>query len=779
MASGGSGDETHGGASSGRGGGLSSGDNGDASGASMAQRSATTRMRPNRGPNRNRNLNASPTPSGDGGPRVDAHGAQRQPHVHHRHPHQAASRLENNDNNDNFQPGGGNYNASSSYHGHQNPQPSQFNSHHLIGSGSNCSNFVAGSYSNLALPSNDLNSRADLSPHSHASADGEEELRFVDSTHPKHLLAGLNAMRQSRQFCDVILCVDDQEFPTHRIILSAFSAYFRAMFGTEMAEKSRERVTLNGVEPAMINLIVQYAYTSEINVTKTNVQSLLSAANLLQVIPVRDACCRFMLRHMEESNVIGVHCFAEAHACNELVAKSKDFILETFLDVCKQEEFLELNESKLIEILSNNDIYVESEEAVFLAAVRWLDRDRASRGPNFHRVLEHVRLPLVSPYFLHDCVDKQEVVKENPKCRELLQEAVAFHLLPDRRHEMRNHRTRPRKSSGLVEVIILVGGEDDKVVLRSVESFDPATHAWKTLSCLPFAVSKHGLVANGTNCMFLAGGEFPDGSASRSLWKFDPCYESWQELASMNVPRSELGLALLDGSIYAVGGWEGSHRLDSVERFNQSTNSWSMIASLKMAVTSPAVVALDGLLYVTGGAVLEDGDGIDLVQCFDPKTNSWKELQSMLIPRSGSAACSLNGHLYVIGGWHASTENTNKVERYDPSKDEWEWVASLNERRYRPGVAVIEGSIYVCGGEEGWDRYHDTIERYDAEANQWLVVGEMPSSRSWLSCVALQIKKDHSAVCGEMGAKERTLANVSSSGLREHVGAGPIGAGPI
>jgi hypothetical protein len=40
----------------------------------------------------------------------------------------------------------------------------------------------------------------------------------------------------------------------------------------------------------------------------------------------------------------------------------------------------------------------------------------------------------------------------------------------------------------------------------------------------------------------------------------------------------------------------------------------------------------------------------------------------MLIPRSGSAACSLNGKLYIIGGWHASTENTNKVECYDPVK---------------------------------------------------------------------------------------------------------------
>jgi hypothetical protein len=46
-------------------------------------------------------------------------------------------------------------------------------------------------------------------------------------------------------------------------------------------------------------------------------------------------------------------------------------------------------------------------------------------------------------------------------------------------------------------VIVTVGGEDDKVVLRSVESFDPLTSQWKSLACLPFAVSKHGLVVSG------------------------------------------------------------------------------------------------------------------------------------------------------------------------------------------------------------------------------------------------------------------------------------------
>lgn len=57
---------------------------------------------------------------------------------------------------------------------------------------------------------------------------------------------------------------------------------------------------------------------------------------------------------------------------------------------------------------------------------------------------------------------------------------------------------------------------------------------------------------------------------------------------------------MLDGCVYAVGGWEGSYRLDSVERYDPSTNSWSLIEPMKMAVTSPAVIAHEGMLYVTG-----------------------------------------------------------------------------------------------------------------------------------------------------------------------------------
>ena len=74
------------------------------------------------------------------------------------------------------------------------------------------------------------------------------------------------------------------------------------------------------------------------------------------------------------------------------------------------------------------------------------------------------------------------------------------------------------------------------------------------------------------------------------------------------------GLAILDGFIYAVGGWNGTSRLNSVECYNSRTNSWSDVTPMNVALASPAVTAYQGRLYVCGGAILEDGDGVDHVQ---------------------------------------------------------------------------------------------------------------------------------------------------------------------
>ncbi len=77
-------------------------------------------------------------------------------------------------------------------------------------------------------------------------------------------------------------------------------------------------------------------FLAEITICETNVQSLLSAANLLMMQPVRDACSSFFERFLDETNAIGINCFAELHGTQELTKKAKRFVLKKFSQVCLQ-----------------------------------------------------------------------------------------------------------------------------------------------------------------------------------------------------------------------------------------------------------------------------------------------------------------------------------------------------------------------------------------------------------------------------------------------------------
>ena len=48
---------------------------------------------------------------------------------------------------------------------------------------------------------------------------------------------------------------------------------------------------------------------------------------------VRDACSSFFERFLDETNAIGINCFAELHGTQELTKKAKKFILKKFSQV--------------------------------------------------------------------------------------------------------------------------------------------------------------------------------------------------------------------------------------------------------------------------------------------------------------------------------------------------------------------------------------------------------------------------------------------------------------
>ena len=61
-----------------------------------------------------------------------------------------------------------------------------------------------------------------------------------------------------------------------------------------------------------------------------NLQILLPAANLLQIIDVKEACCDFLVTQLHPSNCLGIRAFADLHCCVDLLNLADKYTFQHF-----------------------------------------------------------------------------------------------------------------------------------------------------------------------------------------------------------------------------------------------------------------------------------------------------------------------------------------------------------------------------------------------------------------------------------------------------------------
>jgi len=545
-------------------------------------------------------------------------------------------------------------------------------------------------------------------------------LAYTSEKHPRGTLAEINLLRSHRELCDVVLNVGVRKIFAHRVILSACSPYFRAMFTGELAESRQTEVTIRDIDEHAMELLIDFCYTSYILVEETNVQTLLPAACLLQLQEIQDVCCEFLKRQLDPSNCLGIRAFADTHSCRELLRIADKFTQHNFQEVTESEEFLLLPVNQLIDIISSDELNVRSEEQVFNAVLAWVKYNVAERRGHLPQVLQHVRLPLLSPKFLVGTVGSDLLIKSDEACRDLVDEAKNYLLLPQERPLMQGPRTRPRKPVRRGEVLFAVGGWCSGDAIASVERYDPQTGEWKLVA--PMSKRRCGVgVAVLSDLLYAVGGH--DGqSYLNSIERYDPQTNQWSsEVAPTSTCRTSVGVAVLDGYLYAVGGQDGVSCLNYVERYDPKENKWSKVASMNTRRLGVAVAVLGGYLYAVGGS---DGQmPLNTVERYDPRQNKWTLVAPMSTRRKHLGCAVYNNWIYAVGGRDDATE-LSSAERYNPHTNTWSPIVAMSSRRSGVGLAVVNGQLYAVGGFDG-STYLKTIEVYDPEQSVWRLCGTM------------------------------------------------------
>ena len=173
--------------------------------------------------------------------------------------------------------------------------------------------------------------------------------------------------------------------------------------------------------------------------------------------------------------------------------------------------------------------------------------------------------------------------------------------------------------------------------------------------------------------------------------------QAWTARAFMSTPRGSLAAAVVNGKIYAIGGYTlGGDAVPSMEFYDPSTNAWSARASMSAPRAELAAAVINNTIYVLGGNSAVGGEPtvpLATVEAYDAATDTWTPKAAMLTARSFPAAAAVNGTLYAIGG-----DGTGSVEAYDPATDTWTMKAPIPNSGGSPRAVALNGLIYVVGG---------------------------------------------------------------------------------
>ena len=210
---------------------------------------------------------------------------------------------------------------------------------------------------------------------------------------------------------------------------------------------------------------------------------------------------------------------------------------------------------------------------------------------------------------------------------------------------------------------------------------------------------------------------------------------SWTSLTPMPTARGELGVAVVSGKIYAIGGISGGLPLNTNEQYDPATNQWTDEAPLPTARSGFAIAVYNDKIYVIGGTVSDGFVGNNEV--YDPATNSWETKASMPTPRSDFCANVVNDKIYLIGGKKYSGSSpyfneTDVNEVYDPATNNWTTAAPIPTGVYGYASAVLDDKIHIVGGSRnpvllGSGVFVNFHQVYDPQTGNWSLAAVLPS----------------------------------------------------
>ncbi|WKX93990.1 hypothetical protein Q1695_011337 [Nippostrongylus brasiliensis] len=470
---------------------------------------------------------------------------------------------------------------------------------------------------------------------------------FVDEKLPSEVLSKLASFRESGTFCDVILEADSslkaKSEPTpptsiraHKLVLAAVCPYFRDTLSMGNFVESKEiRIVVKDIDDETLRLLVDYMYSSRLNIDEKNLRALFGAAKILHLDS--DAVFEAVINWVKHDSS------RRASLPNVLVGVRLPLISREFLLDRVYTEPMIRESSACMVMLGNIFHNMLSKNKTSDIPESWYRR-RQTPHPKMIMIAggERNGVSSLADVNIYDIYSQ----KWTP--------AASLH--------------QPRRSFGMATVddlIYAVGGASINDVLRSVEIYDAQRDWWRAGPKMQYC--RYGVGVTALNGRIFAVGGNIGTQAGRKAEMLDPRQGKWISLPSMRSGRSHFGLAAVNGLLYAAGGDSKSPILNSVEVYDPRACRWTAAEPMLKKRWYAGVTVLRDQIVVVGGSD-ENDTVLSSAEMLTDK--GWAFFPEMSLPKEGLGVVNVDGSLFAFGGYDGG-DFLSCIEYLDFDSSQW------------------------------------------------------------------------------------------------------------
>ncbi|KAK6044744.1 hypothetical protein COOONC_17751 [Cooperia oncophora] len=140
-----------------------------------------------------------------------------------------------------------------------------------------------------------------------------------------------------------------------------------------MTENRSQEVYLGNMEASVVDALVKFCYSGEINISNANVLNILSTARLFQLD--QELCREFLKRKLEPSSSLVVRPVTDSISCPE----ADENVLHNFENAVNTEKAHEILVNQLVELILNEELSVRLMAQIVNAVLRWIRSDLSAR----------------------------------------------------------------------------------------------------------------------------------------------------------------------------------------------------------------------------------------------------------------------------------------------------------------------------------------------------------------------------------------------------------------